>query len=68
MCSHEPPCPAAEAPNRAEAIVVARDWLLGWARLCNGVYLWEDTGELLPDGVLVAPYQSSFATGAASCS
>lgn len=27
----------------------------GWSLLCNGVVLFEDTGELLPDGRIVAP-------------
>jgi hypothetical protein len=27
----------------------------GWSLLCNGVVLFEDTGELLPDGSIVAP-------------
>ncbi|MBV9098593.1 MAG: hypothetical protein JO079_11095 [Frankiaceae bacterium] len=29
----------------------------GWSLLCNGVVLFEDTGELLPDGQAVAPRQ-----------
>lgn len=67
MCSHEPPCPAAQAPNGEAALIIARDWFLGWARLCNGIVLWEDTGELLPNGELVAPFRDSLAMGAASC-
>ncbi|PNG95368.1 hypothetical protein SMF913_11393 [Streptomyces malaysiensis] len=27
----------------------------GWSLLCNGVLLFEDTGELLPDGRVIAP-------------
>ncbi|MCP2312151.1 hypothetical protein FHR36_005317 [Kitasatospora paracochleata] len=27
----------------------------GWSLLCNGVLIFEDTGELLPDGRVVAP-------------
>lgn len=27
----------------------------GWSLLCNGVLLFEDTGELLPDGRIIAP-------------
>lgn len=30
--------------------------------LCNGVVLFEDTGELLPDGRIVAPRRSLAAT------
>ncbi|ALO08207.1 hypothetical protein AQF52_2612 [Streptomyces venezuelae] len=29
----------------------------GWSLLCNGVLLFEDTGELLPDGQIVAPHR-----------
>jgi len=27
----------------------------GWSLLCNGVVLFEDYGELLPDGRMVSP-------------
>ncbi|MFD3422412.1 DUF5999 family protein [Streptomyces decoyicus] len=27
--------------------------------LCNGVLLFEDTGELLPDGQIIAPHRSA---------
>jgi hypothetical protein len=27
----------------------------GWSLLCNGVVIFEDTGELLPDGRAVPP-------------
>ncbi len=27
----------------------------GWSLLCNGVVIFEDTGELLPDGAFIAP-------------
>ncbi|MFF7838800.1 DUF5999 family protein [Streptomyces ossamyceticus] len=55
MCQHNPPCPPADAPDRAAARSVARDEVLGWALLCNGTVVFEDTGELLPDGRVVAP-------------
>ncbi len=29
----------------------------GWSLLCNGVLLFEDTGELLPDGRIIAPHK-----------
>lgn len=29
----------------------------GWSLLCNGVVLFEDTGELLPDGQIIAPHR-----------
>jgi hypothetical protein len=55
MCQHQPSCPPADAPDRAAARSVARDEVLGWTLLCNGTLLWDDTGELLPDGRVVAP-------------
>jgi hypothetical protein len=27
----------------------------GWSLLCNGVVMFDDTGELLPDGRVVGP-------------
>jgi hypothetical protein len=29
----------------------------GWSLLCNGVVLFEDTGELLPDGKIIDPHR-----------
>lgn len=29
----------------------------GWTLLCNGVIVFEDTGELLPDGAVVPPHR-----------
>jgi len=55
MCSHQPPCPSAEAPNHALARVVAAHPEQGWSLLCNRVVLFDDAGQLLPDGTAVAP-------------
>jgi hypothetical protein len=30
----------------------------GWGLLCNGVVIFEDTGELLPDGRVIPAHQS----------
>ena len=54
-CSHRPACPGAEASDREAAMPVATHPEQGWSLLCNGVVLFEDTGELLPDGRIVAP-------------
>lgn len=54
-CSHQPQCPEATAVDRDAAHVVASFPEQGWSRLCNGVILFDDTGELLPDGRSVAP-------------
>lgn len=55
MCRHAPPCPSAQAADRDAAKVVASHQAQGWALLCNGVVRFDDTGELLPDGQIVAP-------------
>lgn len=55
MCPHQPSCPDALASDRDAARVVASHPEQGWSLLCNGVVLFEDTGELLPDGRSVAP-------------
>lgn len=57
MCLHQPPCPTADAIDRDAARVIASFPEQGWSLLCNGVILFEDTGELLPDGSSVAPHR-----------
>ncbi|ACY97989.1 MULTISPECIES: DUF5999 family protein [Thermomonospora] len=57
MCPHQPPCPSHDAPNRDAARTVARHPEQGWSLLCNGVVVFEDTGELLPDGGVIAPHR-----------
>jgi hypothetical protein len=34
----------------------------GWSLLCNGVVLFDDTGELLPDGRITPPHRPSYAS------
>lgn len=55
MCPHRPPCPAADAPDREAARTISYHPEQGWSLLCNGIVLFDDTGELLPDGGVVAP-------------
>ena len=57
MCSHQPQCPSAEAPDREAAHTLACHPEQGWSLLCNGVLLFEDTGELLPDGRVIHPHR-----------
>ncbi|WP_328973907.1 DUF5999 family protein [Streptomyces sp. NBC_00239] len=57
MCAHNPPCPTAEAPDREAARPLAHRPEQGWSLLCNGVLFFEDTGELLPDGRIIAPHR-----------
>ncbi|MBL1115299.1 hypothetical protein JK364_23295 [Streptomyces sp. 110] len=56
-CPHQPLCPAADAPDREAAHLVAHYPEQGWSLLCNGVLQFEDTGELLPDGRIVSPHR-----------
>ena len=55
MCLHRPPCPQANRPDRDAAKVVSAHPEQGWSLLCNGVVVFDDLGELLPDGRAVAP-------------
>ncbi len=57
MCEHQPPCPSATSADRESARLVAHHPEQGWSLLCNGVVLFEDTGELLPDGRAIAPHR-----------
>ena len=54
-CQHLPVCPNADATDRDAAHVVAAHPEQGWSLLCNGVVVFEDTGEILPDGRVVEP-------------
>jgi hypothetical protein len=64
MCVHQPRCPSAEDPDRDAAHTVAFHPEQGWSLLCNGVVLFEDTGELLPDGGIVPPHRPTYASAA----
>ncbi|WUG75019.1 DUF5999 family protein [Streptomyces sp. NBC_00457] len=64
MCQHQPPCPTAESADRESARLVAHHPEQGWSLLCNGVLLFEDTGELLPDGQIIAPHRTVVMTAA----
>jgi hypothetical protein len=55
MCQHQPHCPDQHAPDRMAARALISHPEQGWSLLCNGVVLFEDAGELLPDGRAVAP-------------
>ena len=58
MCQHCPDCPSADSNDREAAVVVASYPEQGWSLLCNGVLLFEDTGEILPDGRVIAPHRT----------
>ena len=57
MCPHTPLCPDARAQDREAARTVVSHPEQGWSLLCNGVVVFEDTGELLPDGDTIAPHR-----------
>ncbi len=57
MCEHQPPCPSADASDRDAARVVSCHPEQGWSLLCNGVIIFEDTGEILPDGRCIQPHR-----------
>ena len=50
MCTHQPTCPEAHASDHDAARVVSSHPEQGWSLLCNGVVVFEDYGELAPDG------------------
>ena len=64
VCQHQPRCPAASAPDHQAARVVAAHPEQGWSLLCNGVVLFDDAGELLPDSQAVAPKPAPIAAAA----
>jgi hypothetical protein len=61
-CHHIPRCPAATALDRDAAHTLAAHPEQGWSLLCNGVVLFDDSGELLPDGCVVPPRPPAPAT------
>lgn len=50
MCTHQPPCLPATVSDHDAARLTAYHPEQGWGLLCNGVVVFDDTGELLPDG------------------
>ncbi|MFF2941209.1 DUF5999 family protein [Streptomyces niveus] len=55
MCRHFPSCPTADAADREAARTIAHHPEQGWSLLCNEVLLFDDTGDLLPDGSIIPP-------------
>ncbi|MFD7766806.1 DUF5999 family protein [Streptomyces sp. NPDC059787] len=55
MCAHRPSCPQ---PHDTAVHVVAAHPEQGWSLLCDGAIVFDDTGELLPDGRVVAPHRA----------
>jgi hypothetical protein len=57
MCSHQPACPTADSADHHAAVIVSAHPEQGWSLLCNGIIVFDDTGELLPDGRVVSPHR-----------
>ena len=57
MCDHAPICPSSADSDHDAARVVATHPEQGWSLLCNGIVIFEDTGELLPGGTAIAPHR-----------
>ena len=57
QCAHRPTCPPADAADHDAARVVRAHPEQGWNLLCNGVVVFDDTGEILPDRQVVAPHR-----------
>jgi hypothetical protein len=56
-CPHRPACPEADEAGYEAARIVCAHPEQGWNLLCNGVVVFDDTGELLPDGGAVVPHR-----------
>ncbi|MER6633548.1 DUF5999 family protein [Streptomyces sp. NPDC000987] len=54
MCSSRSSCPSSGSAARH---VVAAHPEQGWSLLCDGAVVFDDTGELTPDGRAVAPHR-----------
>jgi hypothetical protein len=57
MCPHTPQCPEPSGPDREAARTIISHPEQGWSLLCNGIVIFEDTGELLPGGDAIAPHR-----------
>lgn len=56
-CQHQPPCPDASATDREAARRIDGQPSQGWSLLCNGVVLFDDGGELLPDNTALPAHR-----------
>ncbi len=61
-CGHTPACPPAHADDRDAALVISAHPEQGWSLLCNGVVVFDDLGELLPDGRCTGDRSASLVT------
>jgi hypothetical protein len=63
-CPHRPPCPSPDAPDHDQARLLSTQPKPRRSLLCNGVVVFDDTGELLPDGRVVPPHRPAVRFGA----
>jgi hypothetical protein len=54
MCSHQISCPSFDG---SDVHVVAAHPEQGWSLLCDGAIVFDDSGELTPEGKVVAPHR-----------
>ncbi|WP_210584148.1 DUF5999 family protein [Streptomyces sp. GESEQ-35] len=54
MCSHQTSYSSADSNT---SHIVAAHPEQGWSLLCDGAIVFDDSGELLPDGRVVAPHR-----------
>jgi hypothetical protein len=54
MCSHQSSCLSFDG---SAVHVVAAHPEQGWSLLCDGAIVFDDSGELTPDGQVVAPHR-----------
>ena len=66
MCPHTPRCPDPNGPDREAARTVVSHPEQGWSLLCNGIVIFEDTGELLPGGAAIPPHRPTDLTAFAT--
>jgi hypothetical protein len=64
MCQHQPQCPPSNAPDHEAAFLVAFHPEQGWGLLCNGVVIFDDTGELMPDGRSIPAHHDPYGQAA----
>lgn len=57
MCQHQKPCPSSEAVDREAARTLAVCYDQDWSLLCNGVIVFGDTGEILPNNTIIEPHR-----------
>ncbi|MFJ8463385.1 DUF5999 family protein [Streptomyces swartbergensis] len=58
MLTHQPPCPTSDSAGRQGAVIVSAHPEQGWSLLSDGTIVFDDTGELLPDGRVVDPHRA----------